>query len=366
MILYLSSQRNSGLFYYLEEHHRTLSVLQGKFDMLDFLKCDYSRRNEKVLIIDYEAIKAENDEDRIEKLIKVVETFRIAFSSQTLIVYLDNDVEFDLKKEIYQELVELNFYNIITASDLETIQTEGLMCINEGHLSVQYHKGAKHLVALASDDEEEELEEETISSHQLYDKKFQQTGVIIGVYGTQSRIGTTSVVFNMANVLKEMGALVACKETDAKQHFKMIFDACPGAIQKEDCTHYLGIDYFSKDENDIEIEKYNFLIVDLSVVSENNLVVLDEDKVNVVVGGVKPYEIEDTKKAKKLFKDNDLPVNLLLANNHGQNRNVIIHQLADNHADISNFDNIDNLFDDENNKDVYQNILKDYITKVVN
>lgn len=124
------------------------------------------------------------------------------------------------------------------------------------------------------------------------DMEWNCNNIIIGIVGTERKVGTTTAAFHIANALASTGAKVSYSETNNHQHLEQIANAYQ--FQKLD-------DYYSKDQvayyagNAFDLEaEYNFIIFDLGTIQENTEMVLRicQELINeiIVVSGSKPYE----------------------------------------------------------------------------
>lgn len=118
--------------------------------------------------------------------------------------------------------------------------------------------------------------------------------ILIGIAGTQSRIGCTHICISLASFLKKRGYDVAAVEFAENNAFDYIKKSY-GKNGKQPLFTINGVDYYSqmKLEDVIQVlsnSSYHFLIMDLGVLQECDMAMYHKCDMRLLICGSKPWE----------------------------------------------------------------------------
>ncbi len=264
MILFISTQAHVNLLDFLIDEGYTIKKISGTFSLKKFVSHDIRNFTHcKELVLDRGAF---SDED--EYFIEAIEEFLTMYDARVTVICQVLSGEENLMKR----LMDIDVTNLVTQTDAAGIKNDIRECLSpEGmrkYISGEDTREAKYV--------------------------FNTENIEIAVFGSQSRVGTTTVAVGMANWLSSVGAKVCYVEANRSKCLSFLIDAYE-MEKKNDFYVYDGV-YYQYDRPVNEI--FNFIIYDMGVGIPN-----DSMNLNICLCGVKPYEIPYTIKiAKELNK----------------------------------------------------------------
>ena len=332
MLLYMTSNQNVGLFDFLVKKQGIIvKKLSGEFYLKKFVINDMRNLSHYSFVaIDLSALKDTEDE-----IMEAVMAFKSMYYSR-LIIFAER---MNYSNPFVSRLVEEGIYNIITATEIEEIKSEIVMCVSDEGMG--YHDIIKGFAA-------GELTPEY---------SFKEETITIGVAGVLSRIGTTTTAMNLANYLASIGAKVSYIEANANNHLNTLPDAYKGMKAEDDCIRYKGVNYMTiKSGNK---ENSNFSVFDFGVLNDGNLKALKYSKVVIICGGYKPYEFKALHNA--MMKLKELSINIILSFIPERGRVSLKNELQSENSIVHFADYSPDLFDGTVNNRIWKDILSEYI-----
>lgn len=216
--------------------------------------------------------------DREESIVNALSGFLTMHDEKVrVIVVAPKNVAGD---RILSELFGIGIRNFASGSDFVVIRQKLLKCLSES--------GMSYKDAIEYKDVKERTHEE---------KEYKELNmVMIGIVGTQSRVGCTHNAIIIANQLKQMGYAVA--------YIEMNHSGALQLIREDERIHMIdqmlfisrNIDFYPDCDEErlrqIQNEKvYNFLVLDFGNFTECNINCYNRSHVKIVIGNVQPWEI---------------------------------------------------------------------------
>lgn len=181
--------------------------------------------------------------------------------------------------------VQMSIYDIICSEDFGEIRDELRLCLTEG----KTYRDAVRFRTKGNDEKGKAAE-----SGQL--KKKVVNRIMIGVAGSQKRIGVTHTAIVIANTLRRRGYMVALVEMSQAPVFEDIREAFEEELSEKRSFSLNGIDYYPASDalelNAILEKAYNFLVIDFGEYTLADLLLFNKCDIPVAVAGSKPWEIE--------------------------------------------------------------------------
>lgn len=263
MILFLASQDHVNMLDFLvNEEDYTIKKIAGTFSLKKFVVHDMRNFSHcKELILDRAAF---NDED--DAFISAVQEFATMYDSRVTVIcpgLLEED-------ELFIGLIGIGVKNLVTQTNIDVFQEDIKTCLSPIGMTKYVADKNQNLV-----NEEEKY-------------VFTSENIEIAVFGSQSRIGTTTTAIGLANWLSSVGAKVCYVEANETKCLSYLIEAYE--MSKEgNCYVFDGVYYGNEKTDNVE---FNFIIYDFGTE------IPEEPKsVNICLCGVKPYEIPFTIKA---------------------------------------------------------------------
>lgn len=215
------------------------------------------------------------------EITSTLETVKVMYGQLRIILLATQIMPGD---ELLVKSVQMGIYDIITATDFSEIKDELTYCVIEGK---QYRDAIRYLKADAEDK----------TGKQVRIKPKQNANrVMIGLAGSESRVGTTHNAIVIANTLRRSGYMVALLEMSSHPVFGDIRDSYDE--KSEDALHFTvnGIDYYpsvqAAEVNAIMAKAYNFLVIDFGSFDSMDDITFNKCEVPVIVAGSKPWELD--------------------------------------------------------------------------
>lgn len=130
-----------------------------------------------------------------------------------------------------------------------------------------------------------------------------KSSLSISIAGTQSRIGITHISLALANFLNESGYQSIYKEENHSRAISSLKEHCAQIKEKEGTYYYHSLKIRPNYEGIVTFQKedYSFVINDFGVLTEDNIEEFEKSQIHFLVGGIKEWEIDYIKDARKLL-----------------------------------------------------------------
>lgn len=191
--------------------------------------------------------------------------------------------------ELLVKCVQMGIYDIITATDFVEIKSELTQCVIDGK---QYRDALRFL--------KPKEEDKTIGKQVRIKSKQNANRVMIGLAGSEPRVGTTHNAIVIANTLRRRGYMVALLEMSSHPVFRDIKESYDE--ESDEALHFSvnGIDYYpavhAAEVNAIMAKAYNFLVIDFGCFETMDAITFNKCEVPIIVAGSKPWELEAVNK----------------------------------------------------------------------
>lgn len=274
MILYLTSKSTTNLLDFLNKYkvEYPLHKIEGTIDLKHFVIRDianYSHFTE--LIIQKEIVS--NDE---ETFLHAIEEFHTMYHARVTIICSG----LEDKSTFIEKLLEIGVGNIVNATDLRSIQADIEKCLTKEGLG-RYDANERA---------------EPVNLAEMY--QFSCENIKIGVVGSQSRVGTTTMALGLVHWLGMVGATTCYIEA----HEKSILPFIAKTYDVSGVTDYFEVNQMQFTTKTCQ-NPSNFKVYDFGSVKEEMRECLNLMDVVIFVCGVKYYELPYTVKGLQFFKD---------------------------------------------------------------
>lgn len=341
MILYLTSNANVNLLDFVEsELELPVKKLTGQFSLLSFVVKDMRHFSHvRYVAIDRHAV-LESDEEMVQALL----SFQTMYDMRVIVIAEG----LPKSSPFMRQLVQARITNVVTASDIESIQQEIQECFSEEGMT-KHKKAASATI----------LDELLIPDHPRTNERyvFDCTNVVIAIAGSDRRTGVTTTAINFVCWINSRGGTACYLEANTSKHLAHIVHL----FQPEQNGHAYVIEgqdfYFTRELN----RDYNFIVVDCGVIGDKNLqeAFLDAD-VRVLCGSAMPYELPMFYRAMERCKDLSVwALGLFVADDmkpfleRAVSKNMLFGESSHE------------LFDSEVNFQVYKQLLGVYMTTLL-
>lgn len=245
----------------------------------DVLLLKYVKENSSILnsldtlIIDISALQ-----DVDEEILQSLEILRMMHDSMRIVILAANRGEGD---SLLTKCFQMSIYNIINTDDFLEIKEELKYCIQAG---MQYKDAVKY---------KESNEQEKV----IIKTEIKQTvnKILIGIAGSETRIGVTHNSIILANYLRKRGFMVALAEYGERGAFQSIRQSFEERMFEDMYFSMNGIDYYPAVDDSalgsILGKSYNFIIVDFGTFENCEKVTFNKCNVRVIIVGSKPWEV---------------------------------------------------------------------------
>lgn len=367
MILYLSSNENLSLFDFLkEEQNMLVEKLSGEFSLKKFIVHETRTFNHyRYIIIDLNAVN-----DPANDIVEALKALKIMYDARIILFAGKSNI--DLLNKLIDEA---SIYNIIFGKTINKIKEQAKICISQKgmtkhslkiniNLNYDENKDIETIFNslrsnLSTDLNEQLTKDKLVESIRPEDKfNFNARDIKIIISGAMPRVGTTTTSINMACYLANMGARVSYTEGNRNNHLQSIHSHFffNNPIANNFFTGN-GVDYYF--DGNIPAEGYNFNIIDIGVLNQQNIKLLNEmGEVKILCGGIKPYEIKEVKKTLELVDNKNVKLILPKDNSLNIKQTLSIEDEQIYYAKLSL-----NLFDSNINAEIFGLILDEYIVK---
>jgi hypothetical protein len=333
MLLFLTTNKNIGLFDFLmEDQGMLVKKLCSEFYLKKFVIHDMRSLNHYAYVaIDIGSLKDTDDE-----IIEAVIAFKAMYSVR--LIFFAEGIANSLLAKLFKE----DIYNIITATTIEAIREEILICVSAEGMT---YKQVKNIYP---------VEQEMFGLQSKY--SFLCKDIQIAVAGASPKAGTTTTAFNIANYLISIGASACYVESNGNNHLRTLTMFHNDICTNENSIEYKGIKYYFKGN---QPPTCNFIIYDCGELktykSENYL----SAHIKILCGTGKPYELGNLMNMAKLLTDEMF--HFVLSFVPEINKEILAAYLKHNKIHYAGYS--PDLFNGEPNKHIWRKILNDYIVE---
>jgi hypothetical protein len=334
MILYLSSNENVDLLDYLiQDKKLVIKKLSGQFNLNKFVIHDMRNLSHCTqIVIDLKAIT-----DKEEELLNGITAFKAIYNARIVIIAegLENN------SELLKKLIDIEIFNLITADKIEFLRDEIEKCLIGDGMS--YQDCLKFL-------------DNITDNYKSKSYNFTGENIIIVVAGVMPRVGTTTVAMNLSNYLASIGAKVCYVEYNMSEHLRTIAMFYDGLADKGNYCEFKGVRYYNYQRID---QSYNFIVYDLGVLTNKNIKFFNDSNIHILCSGSKPYELRSMYRIGNEILDIDVNVVLNYISSRGKEKvEKLLNELEKRYYYL---ENSTDLFNSMINRDVYNEIIKEYI-----
>lgn len=285
MVYYITSPTYQAVI--VSVLHETEQIIAGAENMSEVYINKYIKEQINnlsgvdIMIIDLSCVI-----DLDTEIISSIETLKIMYG-QLRIILLATQIQ--PGNELLVKCVQMGIYDIITATDFVEIKEELRQCVIDGK---QYRDALRYL--------KPKDEDKTVGKQVRIKPKQNANRVMIGLAGSESRIGATHNAIVIANTLRRSGYMVALLEMSSHPIFGDIRDSYEE--QADDALHFSvnGIDYYpsvqAAEVNAIMARAYNFLVIDFGCFKTMDAITFNKCEIPIIVAGSKPWELDAVNK----------------------------------------------------------------------
>lgn len=289
MVYYISSQTFlQTISTTLNEQNQVIAqcMVENHFQLFKYIKSNVTKFgvDMEILIIDLSAL-----DDSDEDVLNAIKTIRTLYDTVRIIIVAPTRIPGD---RLLSDLFGLGILNIIATSDYFQLKQELIVCLSE--------KGKGFKDALVFQEVRENVE--VIGKERL--KVVNR--VLIGVAGTESRVGVTHNAIILANYLKKLGFLVAIAERNHSGDFERIRNGFSEKLFDGSYFSMHNVDYYpeisSKEKMKAVTDKsYNFIINDFGYLDECEKDEFLKCHEKLLLTGSKTWELHYLKKVIKEY-----------------------------------------------------------------
>lgn len=248
--------------------------ISEEIDFYKYIKTNIAKLDgAEKLIIDFSVCQNTDEE-----IVKALEMLRSLYDSLRIIVlapYMETG------SELLMQCFTLGILNIINTDDFNEICRELEECIRTGK---KFKDAVKYKEVKAEKLDIKHEIKKTVNNH------------LIGIAGSEHRIGTTHAAILLANFFRKKGFMVALLEMNDSKDFSCIQE---GFEEKESEGGYFtlnGIDFYKNADirklGQVMEKSYNFILLDFGAYEKCDLVTLHRCSEKIIISGSKPWEIE--------------------------------------------------------------------------
>lgn len=261
----------------LEENEQlvTFNVIEKGFDLLKFVKLKMSKIDEMdKFIIDIAACSNVSDE-----IIQALEQIRSLNDELRIIII---STERQVGDELLAKIFGLGINNIICTEDYGQIRSELIKCLNGGKSfreALPFRDVKKENIIIKS------------SIKQTVEK------IMIGVAGSEQKIGVTHNSIILANFLRKKGFMIALAEY--KPNGELAFETIRNSFDEKLIENLYftlgGIDYYENCDQkkmcQILSRAYNFIIVDFGEYNSCEKIEYHKCNERIMITGAEPWQV---------------------------------------------------------------------------
>lgn len=282
MIFYIASEIYNEVIRSTIEQSGELILqyeVSNEFYLLKYMKQHLAAlEGVEQLVVDLSALK-----DTDEEILQAIENYRMMYGNARVVILATNRRTGD---ELLKKLFQLGLYNLVLTEDYLVLKEELRICITSG-------KSFRDAVEF----KDAESYEKTLVKQEI---KQIINKVMIGISGTQRRIGCTHTAISLAAALRSRGYMVAVAEYNDSADFLHIMENFSEKLIDNDYFSINGVDYYpARNETSLAAilgQGYNFVIIDFGCYEACDQVTYNKSDVRLMVCGSKPYELPQVEK----------------------------------------------------------------------
>lgn len=252
------------------------ALIDTHFQFLDYVKNNLTKFNVDMdtLVLELSAI-----DDSDENIVKALKMLRTLYENAKIIIVSSTRIPGD---QLLAEIFALGILNIIATSDYLELKQELIVCLGE--------KGKSFKDALVFKDTKENIERVGKERLKVVSR------VLIGITGSQSRVGVTHNTIILANHLRKLGFLVAVVERNNSGDFELIRTGHTEKLYDQSYFTMFGVDYYlkviEKERMKHILEKnYNFILFDYGCLAQTDKAEFLKCHKKLVLVGSKTWEL---------------------------------------------------------------------------
>lgn len=236
-----------------------------------------------VFLIDLSAL-----DDSDEDILSALKTIRTIYEDTRIIIFAATRIPGD---QLLANIFALGIVNIIATSDYWALKQELKICLGE--------KGKSFKDALVFKDVKDNIEIVGKERLKIVNR------VLIGIVGSEPRIGVTHNAIILAGYLKKIGFLVALVERNQSGDFERIRIGHGEKLFSEEYFTIYGVDYYpavNKEKiKEILDKNYNFIICDYGYIEQAEEAEFLKCHEKLILAGSKTWELHYLNKILKEY-----------------------------------------------------------------
>ncbi|MDI9241909.1 hypothetical protein [Fusibacillus kribbianus] len=267
----------------LKEENAVVSGVEIGDDiyLLKFVKTSAITKLNNVdsIVIDLSACRDPDDD-----IISALEALRTLNDKIRIIILAANRYPGD---ELLTRCFHLGIWNIVQSDDFAVIRNELAVCITTG-------KSFKAASVFKDAKKDKPVLRQEI--RRVVNK------VMVGMAGSQERIGTTHHCITLANTLRKRGFLVAVVECNNSAAFEAVRSSFDEPLIDGRYFNLNGVDYYPAPDPqpdsghaahlaEIIAKSYNFVIADFGKYNSCDLVTYHKSEIKLLICGSRPWEL---------------------------------------------------------------------------
>lgn len=256
-------------------------IQQGHEISTEIYILKYIKENLKRLEgVDYFILDVGSVQDMDKEIVEALETLRIMEASMKIILLATN---YKAGDELLLKCFHMSIYDMILTDDFNEIHEALKYCLLEG---MQYKDALRYTKAADTG---------TVKAAPRTEIRQLANKVMIGMAGSQVRIGITHNCIILANTLRKMGYMVALVECNNSGCFDSIQNEFGEMIFEDTFFSMNGVDFYpnaNADKLSIVLGKaYNFVISDFGRYTECDRITFNKCQECILIMGSKPWEV---------------------------------------------------------------------------
>lgn len=229
----------------------------------------------ETIIIDLSAVK-----DTDEEIVQSFDMLRIMNHETKIIILASNRYEGD---DVLTKAFQMSIYNIVVSDDFLEIKNELIYCLKEG---MQYKDAIQF--------KDSKSHEKVVTKTEI---KQTVNKVMIGLAGSEKRIGVTHNSIILANFLRKKGFMVALCEYNQSKAFDSICSSFEEKMFDNSYFSQEGVDFYPNIDTDklgsVLGKSYNFILIDFGTFSSCDRITFNKCDSRFIISGAKPWEAEN-------------------------------------------------------------------------
>lgn len=271
MILYLTSNARVNLLDFLEEEQELpVKKLVGQFSFLSFVVRDMRHFAHVRYVALDRAAMTESDDELVQALLSYLTIYdmRLVLIAEGL----------PLSSPFLHQTTQAGILNIVTATEIEEIQTELRACFSED--------GMQRFIPVSQSNILNEVKSSLPLIEEQYN--FGCMNITIAIAGCDRRVGVTTTAFNLSCWINAHGGTACYLEANTSKHLAHIIQLFKP--DKRGNAYVMNqIDFYLTPELN---QPYNFIVIDCGTLGDRTF---QESFINadlrLLCGSAMPYEL---------------------------------------------------------------------------